>query len=307
MRASLIVLNYEGRAVLPACINSLLASISADDEIIVVDNASTDSSADLVPLDPRVRVIRRDVNNFIFGLNDGLANSNAEFVAFLNNDIVVEPTFVELCLATFQFPDDFAVCPRILDRHGMEQGALTTGHWIRGLIFYKPLPHDPLATTTFFAVGGQSFFRRQLLVRLGSIDELFWPMYHEDIELSYRAWKAGYRIRFCPEAIVHHVGGHASKRTFTDAQLRSFVRQNEFLTVWKNITDPTLLGAHLCLLPLRLLTALFRRDWPTLVGFSAAIKRLPRVRVSRRAARSLAVLSDRAVLARVGQAPESAT
>ena len=43
-------------------------------------------------------------------------------------------------------------------------------------------------------MGGQSFFRRSLLQEMDSIDELLWPMYHEDIELSYRAWKNGYRI-----------------------------------------------------------------------------------------------------------------
>ena len=114
----------------------------------------------------------------------------------------------------------------------------------------------PEPTDCFFAVGGQSFFRRSMLDELGSIDPLLRPMYHEDIELSYRAWKRGWRIRYEPNAVAHHEGSHSSKRVFSQAQLRSFVRQNEYLTVWKNVTDRRLLLEHAALVPLRLLTAL---------------------------------------------------
>ena len=81
-----------------------------------------------------------------------------------------------------------------------------------------------------------------MLDEIGSIDPLLWPMYHEDIELSYRAWKRGWRIRYAPDAIAHHRGGHSSKKAFSQRQLRSFVRQNEFVllgdaTIWLRRTD----------------------------------------------------------------------
>ena len=79
---------------------------------------------------------------------------------------------------------------------------------------------------------------------MGSIDELLWPMYHEDIELSYRAWKNGYRIVYAPGSVCHHLGGHTSRKVFTPTQLRSFVRQNELLMVWKDVTDPVMLLEH---------------------------------------------------------------
>lgn len=299
MRVSLIVLNYQGREVLTACLDSLLADLGPEDEIIVVDNASSDGSSELVPDHPQVRLLQRMENNFIFGLNDGVAAARGQYVAFLNNDIVVEAGFITSCLAEFDSPQVFAVCPRILSRDGGEQGALTAGLWRNGLIFYQPLPHDPHAQTTFFAVGGQSFFDASKLRVLHSIDEFLWPMYHEDIELSYRAWKAGWTVRYAPSGVVHHVGGHSSNKKFSKHQVRSFVRQNEYLTVWKNITDPWLMAQHLCLLPLRLATAFAHGDWATLVGFSNAVKRLPRLAERRRSARDLAVLSDREVLARV--------
>ncbi|CAN5763254.1 hypothetical protein BH20ACT14_BH20ACT14_03440 [soil metagenome] len=138
-----------------------------------------------------------------------------------------------------------------------------------------------------------------MLNEIGSIDPLLWPMYHEDIELSYRAWKRGWRIRYAPNAIAHHKGKHSSGRVFTEGQLRSFVRQNEYLTVWKDVTDAWLMTQHLALIPTRLAVAAVRRDAPTLVGFVRAVCRLPYVLRRRRVVRSHMHLSDREVIQRI--------
>ncbi len=303
IRCSLIVLNYEGEAVIAACVNSLLEAMAPDDEIIVVENNSTDRSATILAgYGERIRLLRLPSNTFIFGLNEGLARARGRHIAFLNNDMTVDPQFVNLCASALDRGDDslFAVCPRILQENGVDQGSRTVGYWERGLIFYRSLPHVAEPTDCFFAVGGQSFFRRSHLQSLGSIDPLLWPMYHEDVELSYRAWKRGWRIEYVPDAIAHHGGSHASKRVFTPGQLRSFVRQNEYLTVWKNITDRKLLVAHVALLPARLAIAAGRRDWATWIGFGRALRRLPHARVARRQAREHHRLSDAQVLRRIG-------
>lgn len=302
IRASLIVLNFNGREVIESCINSLVEAKAPEDEIIVVDNASSDGSFESLKKRRDIRLLRLDENTFIFGLNRGLEIARGRFVAFLNNDILVEPEFVDRCLGRFlDGMDVFAVCPRVLDMNGDDQGSRTSGFWLRGLIFFRPLPHSSEPTDCFFAVGGQSFFRRDMLDEIGSIDPLFRPMYHEDVELSYRAWKRGWRIRYEPSAIAHHVGGHSSQRVFTPSQLRSFVRQNEFLTVWKNITDASLLAEHVALIPFRLAAALLRRDWPTTVGFAHAARRLGEVRVARRTARAHMRVSDNRVLRRLSE------
>jgi len=300
VRSSLIVLNFDGSDVIETCLDSLSRSMSAQDELIVVDNASTDSSIDILEHRSDITLVALQHNTFIFGLNEGLVRARGEFVAFLNNDIVVERDFVEQCLRRFGDGDDvFAVCPRVLDMSGVEQGSRTSGFWRHGLIFYAPLPHSPTPTDCFFAVGGQSFFRREMLVEIGSIDPLLWPMYHEDIELSYRAWKRGWRVRYEPEAIAHHVGGHSSRRVFTPSQLRAFVRQNEYLTVWKNVTSGRLLLEHFLLIPPRLASAAMKRDWPTLVGFGRAARRLSAVWDSRTEARKHMRIDDEEVFRRL--------
>ena len=198
------------------------------------------------------------------------------FVAFLNNDIVVEDEFVERCLARFEDGDDvFAVCPRILEMSGGEQGSRTSGYWHRGLIFYRPLPHSPAPTDCFFAVGGQSFFRHEMLKEIGSIDPLFWPMYHEDIELSYRAWKRGWRVRYAPDAVAHHVGGHSSRRVFSPSQLRVVRAAERVPHDLERCHRPAVAGRASPFHSSSPCGRALKRDWPTLVGFSRAVGRLP--------------------------------
>src|SRR4051794_39856598 len=152
--------------------------MSDDDELIVVDNGSKDGSgARVAKAYPRVRLVQLPENTYIFGLNEGVAVSTGRYVAFLNNDMTVEPGFIDSCIAGFDSPDIFAVCPRILELGGKEQGSRTSGKWHRGLIFYSPLPHSEKPTDCFFAVGGQSFFDHSKLLEIGSIDPLLRPMY----------------------------------------------------------------------------------------------------------------------------------
>jgi len=308
LRCSLIVLNYDQRDLVVDCVRSMLGAIGPDDEIIVVDNGSTDGSADAVveafpPEEyPAVRLLRLPENRYIFSLNAGLGISRGRYVAFCNNDMVVEDNFVEQALACFVTEDVFAACARVLDRNGIEQGTRTSGYWKHGLLFYEPLPHTSTSTDCFFAVGGQSFYRRDLLMSMGSIDELLWPMYHEDIELSYRAWKNGYRIVYAPGSVCHHLGGHTSRKVFTATQLRSFVRQNELLMVWKDVTDTGMLLEHVLWIVPRLVTALVRWDPGTIVGFANAVRRLPRALRARRSVRPGFTRTDREVLALVSTA-----
>ena len=303
-RSSLIVLNYEGQEIIGDCITSLLAAKGPDDELIVVDNGSQDDSLSIIAgFGDQVRLVALPENTYIFGLNAGLAAARGRYVAFLNNDMTVEPTFVDRCVAALEdgADDVFAACPRILEAAtGNDQGSRTAGRWRRGLLYYETLTHVDAVTDCFFAVGGQSFFKRSYLEDIGSIDPLLWPMYHEDLELSYRAWKRGWRVVYVPDAVAVHLGSHTSRRVFTPVQLRSFVRQNELLITWKDVTDRKLLAEHVLYLLPRLAVAVAKRDRGTVVGYRRAFARLPRALRARRAARQHFRLTDAEVLAAIG-------
>jgi len=299
-RCSLIVVTYEARELVLACLQSLSDAVGPTDEIIVVENGSRDGSAQAIAQKfPAVKLVMLSENRYIFGLNDGLAQASGEFVAFCNNDMTVDPGFVDEAIAAFTKKEIFAVCPRVL-RGGQEQGSRTSGYWKHGLLFYQSMDHISEVTRCFFAVGGQSFFRRDVLVKIGALDELLWPMYHEDIELSYRAWRSGYEVVYAPGSVCYHLGGWTSSRVFSPTQLRSFVRQNELLTVWKDITSKRMIAEHCLWLPVHILAALVRGDRGTIFGYLKAGRRLPRALRARSEVSRLFTKSDREVLDMIG-------
>ena len=100
----------------------------------MVENGSTDRSARLLAsYGDRIRLLDLPENTYIFGLNEGLALARGRYVAFLNNDMTVEPDFVDRCVQRARSgPDDvFAVCPRILQENGDDQGSSTAGLLVR--------------------------------------------------------------------------------------------------------------------------------------------------------------------------------
>jgi len=299
-RCSLIVVTYEACELVLDCLQSLSHAVGPTDEIIVVENGSRDGSAQAIAQKfPAVKLVVLSENRYIFGLNNGLAQASGEFVAFCNNDMTVDPGFVEEAMAAFTREEIFAVCPRVL-RDGQDQGSRTSGYWKHGLLFYQSMDHVSEVSRCFFAVGGQSFFRRDVLVKIGALDELLWPMYHEDVELSYRAWRSGYEIVYAPDSVCYHLGGWTSSRVFSATQLRSFVRQNELLTVWKDISSKRMIAEHCLWLPVHILAALLRGDRGTIFGYWKAVRRLPRALRARSEASRLFTKSDREVLDMIG-------
>lgn len=101
---AVVVVNWNGAAVLGPCLASLRGAVAAGTEVVVVDNASTDGSPDLVAdVLPGARLVRRDRNDgFAAGVNAGVAATSAEVLLLLNNDAVADPGWVAAMVAPFQ-------------------------------------------------------------------------------------------------------------------------------------------------------------------------------------------------------------
>ena len=275
MRSSILVLNYNGMQFLKDCFASL-GPASRDGrahDVYLVDNGSTDGSLEyMAQAFPWVKCIQASRNAYGFSYNEIMPQIETEAIILLNNDVIVEPDFVAPLVEHLHQSDVFAVNTRILTGDRVTpQGSRTSGGYHRGLWWYKQLPDLDRTSTSFF-VPNQCAYSRSKYMELGGFDELFWPMYHEDIDLSYRAWRRGWRILYEPRSVLYHLGGQ-TRTAKGQIWHRTVETQNAFLLQWKNIDDPQMRREHLAWLPSRLARAAAMGDMPFLKGFKSAMSR----------------------------------
>ena len=228
---SVVVVSFRTPALLASCLAQLVTEPSVD-EIVVVDNASGDGSADLVASDfPQVRLIRNDVNvGFARAVNQALHECAGKYLLLLNPDTVLVPgTLVQLLEVLINDPLVGAVGPSIHHSNGRLR-VLSAGRqptlWrmfthatllsrlsrripmLEGLNLLNGI-HDDRPRDVEWLTGACLMVRRAALDAAGGLSER-WFMYTEDVELCWRLHSAGWRLVHLPSArVVHHMGASA--------------------------------------------------------------------------------------------------
>lgn len=259
--ATLAILNYNGKDLLtknlPSC-QAAIARTGKPHELLVIDNGSTDGSVELLRTRfPDVKVVALPRNLFFSrGYDAGLPAASHDILVLLNNDMRVEPDFLEPLLEPFK--DDerlFAVASQVLMAKGKlrEETGLTRGSFHAGRfeMRHDPIPDD-LGTGTIpilWAGGGAAAFDKRRFFELGGLDVLYDPFYWEDVDLSLRAWRRGWRVLFAARSKVWHDHRTTSQRVFGEDFVNKTFRQNKLLLKWANVTDGDLLAQHLVQLP----------------------------------------------------------
>jgi len=265
-KISVAVLSWNGRRHLETCLAALAGQDDpgVDWEVLVLDNGSTDGTADWLRATvlPRVRLIASPVNlGFCAGNNRLVAEAAGDAVAFLNNDTRPRPGWLKALAAALAAapPDVAAVSGQIVDWAGERldfgRGAVTfDGHAFQ-LDFRRPLTvaRVPAAGEELpFACGGNMLIRRASFLAAGGFDEDYFA-YLEDVDLGWRLWSGGERIVFAPEAVVHHRSSATSD--LLGLYNRGFLfERNAFLTAYKNYEA----GLWERIMPALLLTLLSR-------------------------------------------------
>jgi GT2 family glycosyltransferase len=209
---SIIIPNWNGARHLPICLNALRRQTYPRLEVIVVDNASTDESPDLVQRNyPEAKLIRLDTNHGLTGgVNRGIQVARGEVIAPLNNDTEAAFGWAEaLVTALLAHPDAGMAASKMLlfdrrdtlhsagDAYGVDGIPVNRGVWQPD---QRQFDGDEYV---WGGCGGAVAYRRTMLDDIGLFDEdLF--MYCEDVDLNWRAQLAGYRCVFAPQAVVYH-------------------------------------------------------------------------------------------------------
>ncbi len=221
MKVTVVIPNFNGRQFLPGCLDSLAQMSFQDFITIVVDNGSTDDSLDFIKENyPRVGVIGFPENRgFSAAVNEGIRQSQGDWVALLNNDMEVEEGWLgELVKALERSAPEVGSCVgKILyfDRRERIESAGDT-FTRAGFNFKRGWQQRDEGQfnrpqRVFGASAGAALYRRAMLDELGGFDEDFFA-YLEDVDLSFRAQLRGYGCLYVPQAVsYHHFAGTSSR------------------------------------------------------------------------------------------------
>jgi GT2 family glycosyltransferase len=242
-RVTAIVVNYNGKRCVEQCLRSLLTQTRVPEEIIVVDNASSDDSPLRIREQfPSVRMLQLDQNiGFPGACNRGIQRTSSELVAILNNDVRLETDWLESLLSKVSPPWDFwasrilfADDPGMVDSAGdgmaVVGAAYKIGHGDRSEKYNE-------SREVFGPCAAAALYRSSMLEALGGFDEAFFLVY-EDADLNFRARLRGHRCLYVPEAIAHHML-NTSIGTFSHNYVFYGHRNSERL-FWKNMPTPLL-------------------------------------------------------------------
>ena len=302
--ASVVIPNWNGKHLLEKYLPSVIEALKghAANEIVVVDNASTDGSADFVRRRfPRVNLVElRENLGFGGGSNAGFRAARNDIVVLLNSDMRVAPDFLAPLLEGFADPEVFAVSCQIFFSEPekiREETGLTQGWWQDGSlrVRHRIDPEVQELFPCFYGGGGSSAFDRIKFLELGAFDPLFEPFYLEDTDLSFLAWKRGWKVLYQPRSVVYHEHRGTIGRRFSEKQIQAVLKKNFLLFCWKNIHEWRRLAPHFVFTWAgAALTVLFGEVplRPTPGALARAFFQLPQAMGSRWRARGLARIGD---------------
>ena len=234
MKLSVVIVNYNVEHFLEQCLYSVQKAIDPESmEVWVVDNASVDGSGAMVREKfPWVKLIESRENlGFSKGNNLAIRKAKGEYILLLNPDTVVEEDTFSKCIAFMDsHPEAGGLGVKMLDGNGHFLPESKRGLPTPAVAFYKisglttlfphserfaryylgHLPDDKTAEIEILS-GAFMFLRKSVLDQTGLLDEDFF-MYGEDIDLSYRIIKAGYKNYYFPETRIIHYKGESTKK-----------------------------------------------------------------------------------------------
>jgi GT2 family glycosyltransferase len=212
-QASIVILNWNGKQLLDRCLPLVLdQAFDGDYEVVVLDNGSTDGSAAWIEATyPAVRLIRSDRNlGFAQGNNQAIQATTSVYIATLNNDATPARSWLSELVRAIESSPQVGMCaskmvrdedPSIMDACGIDVDRAGIG-WNR-YSGERERTHETTPYPIFGACAGAALYRREMLDQIGCFDQDYFA-YYEDVDLAWRAQRAGWKCLYVPSARVTH-------------------------------------------------------------------------------------------------------
>lgn len=251
---SVVISNYNGLK-LNTLSESLQAALQNDYpglEVILVDNASTDNSVSSVSKkfgkNPKLKIIQNPVNMYSQGLNLGVTDAKGEYVAFFNNDVVVENGFFQKIVRYLEKNPKIALIQGKLlsyfDHSIIDSAGETIDRFGSPITIGAHLHDDGKfnkVTEVLSVSGSCSMLRKSVTESIGLFDESYGIGY-EDLDLALRAWLRGYKVVYFPLVEAFHKRGVTDLSEEIRVKVRWHFNKNRLMTIFKNYPWSFILG-----------------------------------------------------------------
>ena len=306
MNISIIIPNYNGEKLLKKNLPKVLDAAEnykeGEAEIIIIDDASTDKSILLIKnyvssvKNSKIsfKILQNEKNlGFSSTVNRGVKEAKGNVVVLLNTDVAPEKDFLKPLMGYFKDESVFAVgcMDKSIDDGKIILRGRGIGKWEKGFLAHKRGEVDK--NNTLWVSGGSGAFRKSIWDKLSGFNELYNPFYLEDIDLSYRALKSGYKVLFEKKSVVYHKHSEGAIKThYSEFAIKTIAYRNQFIFVWENATDINLQFLHVFWLPYHFFKALVWLNIPFFLGFLRAFILLPKIIISSFKAQKMFIKSD---------------
>lgn len=279
LRTSIIIPNFNGEELLKNNLPAVL--LTKPSEVIVVDDGSSDGSLKVLETFRGIKVLKHSHNlGFVRAVNYGVGQAEGDVVILLNNDVKPEQYFLDPLVEHFHDENVFAV--------SCAEGGYSWA-WAKfkdGFVLHGQGANTTSAHVSFWASGGSAAFSKEKWLKLGGMDELYKPFYWEDIDISYRAQKRGWKVIWEPRSKVVHSHESTIGRYYSRSFIDYISQRNQLIFIWKNITSSRMLSSHRLYLIRNLLKGKLWRP------FVSATLKLPIIFEKRKIEKANSVISD---------------
>jgi len=286
MPVSVVIPHYNGCHILKTCLSENMAMFEKHGitDVIIADDASTDDSIAYIQTHfPSIRIVQNETNSgFSITCNKGASLAREDVLLLLNNDMVFKELDLKAILDDLKHSETFAITPKILRQNkecGWVNESPNYGYFAGGWFstendFDIADKHDnPEGLPLLWACGGAMFVIKQRFDALNGFDPIMSPFYCEDLDLSYRGWKRGWKSHYTEKATCYHQHQATIGALYTKAQVEAIHLRNKYLFIWKNVTYLPYLLSHAATVLLKCLTFQIR-DTRAIIN---ACFRLPQV------------------------------
>ena len=258
MKVSVVIPNFNGKHFLNNCLKSLNDQKDYINEVIIIDNGSTDGSPEFIKniikdnlnvrndFNFKINLIENDDNlGFSKAVNQGIRNSNSDLVYLINNDVELDKECIPNLIDCINFDESiFSASSKmiqssnrdLIDDAGDEYTILG---WTKKIGNNKDVANYTHSREIFSSCAGAALYKKAVFEEIGYFDENFFA-YMEDVDIGYRALIEGYKNVYCPNARVFHIGSGTSGSKYNEFKIKLAARNNIFVP-YKNMPIPQLI------------------------------------------------------------------